>query len=183
MKLNFFKNTTKMKKQYTNKEAAELTELAKTTANVFIDAKNYAEKTGRSYKSVYNRLYRERMILGIHKPKSKEVDPLKKTTFFYTKEQVSAITKCLNDGMNASDITRKFHMAWGLSFPSLYTKVANIKHKLKEEATPVAKIVVEEQPVQVVAVQEMELQMSEGSTFDCKPSRVTICKDHIRIYF
>jgi hypothetical protein len=180
MKLNFFKNTEKMKKRYSEQEAAELLELAKVTTNPHVDAKKYAKKTSRSYRSIYNRLYRTRVVLGIHTPKDKESDSLKKTTFFYTKEQVAAITECLNDDMNASDITRKFHMAWGLSFPSLYTKVAKIKHKLKEQPTPVAKIVVEQQPV---ATQEMELQMSSGSTFDCKPSRVTICKDHIRIYF
>jgi hypothetical protein len=182
MKLNFFKNPEKMKKHYSKQESAELLELAKTTTNPHVDAKKYAKKTSRSYKSVYNRLYRTRVVLGLHTAKTKSVDPLKKTTFFYTKEQVSAITECLNDGMNPSDITRKFAMAWGLSFPSLYIKVAKIKHKLKEEPAPITKIVVEEQPVQV-AVQEMELQMSSGSTFDCKPSRVTICKDHIRIYF
>jgi len=169
-----------MKKHYSPQESAELLEIAKTTTNVFVDAKKYAKKTNRSYKSVYNRLYRDRVVLGIHTPKDKESDSLKKTTFFYTKEQVAAITESLNEGLNPSEVTRKFAMTWGLSFPSLYTKVANIKHKLKEEPTPVAKIIVEQQPV---ATQEMELQMSSGSTFDCKPSRVTICKDHIRIYF
>ncbi len=197
MKLKFFKNTETMRKsQYTAQENAELLEIAKTTNNVYRDSRKFAKKIGKSEKSVYNRIYRERMSLGIVRSKAKPVEVVsssKKTTFFYTKEQVDLITKELNAGLNPTEITRKFHMSWGLSFPCLYQKVARIKRELAKqpvsisEPVPVAKIVVEK-PVKTVQkmlppVQEMELQMSEGSTFDCKPSRVTICKDHIRIYF
>lgn len=163
---------------YTEKDCLELSELAKITTNVSSDAKKYAQKTGRSYKSVCNRLYRERISLGLVMPKIKEVDSLKKTSYFYTTEQVSLINKCLNENMNPTEISHKFHKNWGLSFSNLYNKTLKLKHKLNNEPAPITKIVVEQQPVQ-----EMELQMSEGSTFDCKPSRVTICKDHIRIYF
>ena len=190
MKLKFFNNQTKMRtrSKYTPQETAELLEIAKTTINVYADSRKFAKKIGKSEKSVYNRIYRERMSLGIVKPRAKVIkvaDPLKKTTFFYTKEQVDLIAAELNAGLNPTEVTRKFHMSWGLSFPALYIKVAKIKHALKNAPAPVEVTkVVSKQSVEVVQpAQEMELQMSEGSTFDCKPSRVTICKDHIRIYF
>lgn len=188
MKLKFFKNTKTMRKsQYTEQQTAELKEIAKTSINVYVDSRKFAKKIGKSEKSVYNRIYRERMSLGIVRSNAKPIQiavSSKKTTFFYTKEQVNLITQELKNGLNASDITRMFHISWGLSFPALYIKVAKIKHDLNKPI-PVAKtkIVVKQQVVETPVVQEMDLQMTAGSTFDCKPSRVTICKDHIRIYF
>lgn len=190
MKLKFFKNTTTMKRsQYTQQEIAELKEIAKTTINVYADSRKFAKKIGKSEKSVYNRIYRERMDLGIATSKTKQVvvnEPLEKITFFYTKKQVSLITEALKDGLTASETTRKFAISWGLSFHALYSKVKRIKDGLKKPArVPKATIIVKQEAVEqnTPVVQEMDLQMTEGSTFDCKPSRVTICKDHIRIYF
>ena len=114
----------------------------------------------------------------------------KNTIKFYTKEELRTIETSLAIGMTPFKISRKYAEEWDRSQHALHQRVLKLqrdinpdkprksKEKLKSRVTQI-EVVEQNTPV----MQEMELQMTEGSTFDCKPSRVTICKDHIRIYF
>jgi hypothetical protein len=109
---------------------------------------------------------------------------LKRPNHFYTKEQLTQIEGCIALEMRTDKIVQRFMREWDKPLTGLTHKVREVKRNLKRRAlapqsTSTIQVVEETTPM----VQEMELQMTEGSTFDCKPSRVTICKDHIRIYF
>lgn len=110
---------------------------------------------------------------------------------FYTKEQLALIKQEISLEIPLGKIAEKYAKEWNRPINGIYYKVLSIYNKLNPEIAQARKIKTKVNPrvrkVQVVKqptlLQEIELQMSEGSTFDCKPSRVTICKDHIRIYF
>lgn len=110
---------------------------------------------------------------------------------FYTKEELALIKQEISLEIPLGKIAEKYAKEWNRPINGIYYKVVSIYNKLNPEIAQARKIKTKVNPrvtkVQVVEqptlLQEIELQMSEGSTFDCKPSRVTICKDHIRIYF
>lgn len=188
-----------VKIKYTDEEFLEILKVESKGTDIATESKRLGKKFDKPYRSIYNMMYRTRKAKQELNNETVKSNPktmrsevkTKGTVRFYTKEELALIEQDITLQIPLGKIAEKYAKKWNRSINGMYYKVVAIYNKLNPETAQARKIKTKVQPrvtevkvvQQVALVQEMELQMSSGSTFDCKPSRVTICKDHIRIYF
>jgi hypothetical protein len=104
-----------------------------------------------------------------------------KNNYFYSVQDIEYLKEIIRTGEPVRQIAARLHVQYETSQQALLQKLYSIKkgtRKIAKWDGP-KRIVTKRQSAPSV----QETVMPEGFTFEGKPSKVTFCIDHFRVYF
>ena len=117
-----------------------------------------------------------------------------KSTFFYTEEQTSILKQAIFRGDNLKDAAARYAAQWDKRRQNVLVKLYNLKKEMQGEVAAdkqpsereqeiINKITPKTSVKVNVASPEQGIELPEGFVFTGTPKKVTLFKDHFRVYF